>query len=351
MLKEMLKEKNLPGLKTREEMLEILQREEYGYLPPKPDSVEFNVIEKSMVPVFCAGKAELSKIEIVSKIGDKTFAFPMYATLPTKPGKYPFFVHINFRPYVPDMYMPTEELIDNGFAVLSFCYQDVTSDDNDFTNGLAGVLYGEDTKEETRGISDPGKIAMWAWAAHRVMDYAQTLDCLDLSKAIVCGHSRLGKTALVAGATDERFTVAYSNDSGTGGAAIARGKIGERIEDSCTMVSYWYCNKYKSYVNRENEMPFDQHYLLASVAPRRVYVASAEQDSWADPSHEMLSCVAASGAYEKMGLKGLVCENRLPQAGDIFHDGYIGYHMRTGAHFFSREDWLRVIEYVKKHLW
>ncbi len=344
MLKEMLKEKKLPELLSREEMLDILQKEEYGYLPPKPDSVEFQV--KPVLPNFCAGKAVLNKVEITSKMGDKTFTFPAYATIPTKPGKYPFYIHINFRSEVPDRYMPTEELVDNGFAVLSFCYQDVTSDDGDMTNGLAGVLFPDGKREAT----DPGKIAMWAWAAHRVMDYAQTLECLDLSKSIVCGHSRLGKTALVTGATDERFAMAHSNDSGCSGAAITRGKVGESVADICKVFPYWFCENYYKYANNEDAMPFDQHYLIASIAPRKAYVASAVEDTWADPSHEMLTCVAASDAYEKMGLKGFICEDRLPKIGDSFHEGNIGYHLRSGTHYFGREDWLIDMEYVKKHL-
>ena len=139
--------------------------------------------------------------------------------------------------------MPTEELVDNGFAVLSFCYKDVTSDDGDITDGLAGVLY-EDGK---RGPTDAGKIAMWAWAAHRVLDLAENFEALDMTRAIVCGHSRLGKTALLAGATDERVFVAHSNDSGCSGAAITRDKDGEKVSDITTRFPYWFCeNYYKS---------------------------------------------------------------------------------------------------------
>ncbi|MBQ2859273.1 MAG: hypothetical protein IJE82_02830, partial [Alphaproteobacteria bacterium] len=134
---------------------------------------------------------------------------------------HPFFVHVNFRDLNPDRYMPTEELIDNGFAVLSIYYNDVATDDGDFTKGLAGVLY-PDGKRKTD--TDCGKIAMWAWAAQRALDYAETIpQKLDMKRSVVCGHSRLGKTALLAGATDERFAFSYSNDSGCSGAAIARG--------------------------------------------------------------------------------------------------------------------------------
>lgn len=139
---------------------------------------------------------------------------------------------------------------------------------------------------------------MWAWAAQRVLDYAQTLDeLLDLDCAIVCGHSRLGKTALLAAATDKRFAFAYSNDSGCSGAAITREKQGENVKDICERFPYWFCENYKLYIDNEQNMPFDQHYLLASIAPRKVLVGSAAEDIWADPISEFLCCVAAGSVF------------------------------------------------------
>ena len=293
MFKEMLKERNLPKLLSRNEMLSILFKEEYGYLPQKPTNLSWKV-EENIVGNFCAGKAVLNKITIACEIGEKVFSFPFCVAIPTAEGKHPFFIHINFRDAVPDRYMPTEELIDNGFAIFSFCYKDVTSDNDDFTDGLAGVLYGDGKRKPT----DAGKIAMWAWAAHRVMYYAQTLkSVLDLKNAIVCGHSRLGKTALLTAATDERFAFAYSNDSGCGGAAIIRKKKGETVNDICKTFSYWFCENYKKYIDNEENMPFDQHYLLAGIAPRKVLIGSAAEDHWADPVSEQLCCMASSGAF------------------------------------------------------
>ena len=344
MLENLLKEKNLPAFKTREEMLDILQKEEYGYMPPVPESTEYKVTE-NYIPNFCAGKAISQKVEIVTKICGKEFSFPCYVTIPSKEGKHPFFICINFRDNVPDRYIPVEEIIDNGFAVLSFCYSDVTSDSGDLTDGLSGVLY----ENGKRNPSDAGKIAMWAWAAQRVMDYAQTLDCLNFDLSIVCGHSRLGKTALLTAATDERFKFAFSNDSGCSGAAISRGKIGESVENICKAFPYWFCENYQKYANNEENMPFDQHFLAASVAPRYVYIASAKEDTWADPDSEMLTCVAVSEVYEKYGKTGFVCPDRLPQVGDEFHEGSVGYHLRAGLHYFSREDWLKVIKFINKH--
>lgn len=344
MLKKILNEKNLPPLKSREEMLEILQREEYGYMPPKPDKMSYKVTD-DFIPNFCAGKVISQKVEITSVIGDKEFTFPIYVTIPVKEGKHPFFICINFRDDVPDRYIPTEEITDNGFAVLSFCYKDITSDDGDFTNGLAGILYENGKRDKT----SPGKIAMWAWAMQRVLDYACGVEKLDKTCVIGCGHSRLGKTALLAGATDERFTCAYSNDSGCSGAAITRGKDGENVSEICKRFSYWFCENYLKYIDKEYEMPFDQHYLAAAIAPRLVYVASAKEDTWADPNAEMLTCVAIDEVYEKYGMKGFICEDRLPRVGDEFHEGNVGYHLRAGLHYFSREDWQKVMKFINRH--
>lgn len=342
MLKKMLKERKLPEFKSREEMLDIMQKEVYGYLPEPPESISFEE-HRNFVYDFCANRATLTKVDITVKVcGGKEFTFPIYVAIPRKGDKHPFFVHINFRDNVPDRYMPTEEILDLGCAVISFCYKDITSDDGDFTDGLAGVLY-EDGKRPSDGA---GKIAMWAWAAQRALDYAETLDCLDMEKAVVCGHSRLGKTALFTAATDERFKFAYSNDSGCSGMAITRDKIGETVEKIYTRFPYWFCENYSKYMGKEHEMPFDQHYLTACIAPRFLYGASASGDSWADPVSEQLNCVAVSEYYEKMGLKGFVCD-RVAEIGDKFHEGTIGYHLRDGAHYFAREDWQWLIEFVK----
>lgn len=333
---------SLPDLRSREEMLDILQKEEYGYMPSLPDELSFT-LEENTVNNFCAGKAVLNKVTANCRINGKPFSFPFYASVPTSEGKHPFFVHINFRDNVPDIYQPTEEIIDNGFAVLSFCYKDVTSDDNDFTNGLAGVLY----ENGLRGERDAGKLAMWAWAAQRVLDFAYTRpDLFDLGSATVCGHSRLGKTALLTAATDERFAFAYSNDSGCSGAALSRARLGETIEVISRVFPFWFCPCYRKYADNEVNLPFDQHYLIASIAPRRVLIGSASEDEWAGPESEFLACVAASDAFDN----GIVHNGVIPQAPDKLLSGDVGYHIRHGKHYFSRTDWHRLMEFVNLHI-
>lgn len=341
MLHAMINDRNLPELKSREEMLEILLREEYGYLPPKPEQLTFEEAGK-IHPSIAAGKACCNKVIAHCVIDGKTFEFPFAAILPLDGKQHPFFVFLSFDSNIPDRYLPAEELVDHGYGILAVDYQAVSSDGPDMTDGLAGVLFAEGK----RGPTDPGKLSMWAWAAHRLLDYAGTReDCLDMSCAIVAGHSRLGKTALLAGATDERFKFVYSNNSGCSGAAISRGKEGETVAKITNRFPYWFCENYKQYAENESAMPFDQHYLLASVAPRFVCVGSGTEDAWADPISEFLSCVAAKEAFGGAFTHG----DSLPQPDETFLDGRIGYHLRTGTHYFSRPDWHRLMAFVEGH--
>ena len=326
---------------NHDEIIDLLSREEYGYLPEAPLEV---TVEEEIDQSFCPGKTIMRHLRITCKTKNGDFTFPANYNCPISDKPVPCFILINFRDCVPDKYLPSEEIADHGYAVISFCYKDVTSDDNDFTNGLAGLIYGD----RERGDTDPGKISMWAWAAMRVMDYAQTCDELQKDRISVVGHSRLGKTALWAGALDHRFYCAFSNDSGCSGAAIARGTTGETIAAICNAFPCWFCKNYLKYADNEDSMPFDQHFLLAANAPHRVYVASGSEDGWACPKNEYQSCIEAGKYYENLGLLGFISDKKLPEIGDRFHDGYVGYHLREGRHRLSRHDWLGFIAYLDK---
>ena len=335
--------KNLPLLrKDKKEMIELMLREEYGILPAAPFSVtaETEKTDKS----FCAGKAPLKRIKLCCQAEWGEFSFPVYFVCPRSDDKIPCFIHINFRDLIPDRYQPTEELVDNGYATLTFCYEDISSDNADFTDGLAGIVY----KDGKRDSHQCGKIGLWAWAAMAVMNYAMSLRELDSERISVVGHSRLGKTALLAGALDERFFCAFSNDSGCGGAALSRGKTGETVAKIVERFPYWFCENFKKYADREDSLPFDQHWLIAANAPHRVYVASAVEDTWAHPENEYLSCVAASPCFESAGLEGLVTSDATPKLGKAYHTGYIGYHMRDGVHYLSRKDWHYYLRFLSE---
>ena len=335
---------------TRAELLRIMCEKEYGTPVPAPESLSFE--EGAVVTKFCAGLGIQFPVTAHTVVLGKPFDFTFTVSLPiTADGPVPFFVFCNFHRGEPNMYLPVEEIIDRGFAVLHVNYQDVTSDDGDFSNGLAACLYPDAT--ESRDAYAPGKIQMWAWANMRMMDYAMTCKKLDPRNGAVIGHSRLGKTALVTGMLDERFRYVISNNAGCSGDAISRRKQGERIRDITDRFPYWFCENYKTYVDMDSSrgsMDFDQHFLLASLAPRIVMVGAAYEDNWADPDSEQLCCVAASPAWEALGEVGYVSPDRNPWIGDHFNDGNVCFHMRRGCHFLSRLDWNAYMDTIEKKM-
>lgn len=326
----------------REEIKKLICETEYGLLPPEPDSI--SVKEYEADSSFCASKATYKKIGITVRCGDKSFEFPVRLVIPNTLKKHRTIIFLNFRDKIPDKYLPAEEICDNDFAFAVICYEDITSDNDDFSNGLAGLFF-----QNERRNCDAGKLALWAWSAMRVMDFLETQSFADLKNVAVAGHSRLGKTALLTAALDERFAFAYSNDSGSCGAALSRGKSGERIADITSRFPFWFCPAFTNFANRENELPFDQHFLLSLIAPRKLYVSSAKDDAWADPRSELLSCAAASPVYELAGEHGLIFDGCFPKGETSYHSGSIGYHIRCGTHYLGRYDWNEFMSFMLKH--
>ena len=323
------------------ELQQLLCREAYGRLPPPPQ--QLSVREVAVDERFCAGNAPLRQLRLTVTLPRGQFTFPVSLAVPTAHRPCPLVVFISFRPNMPDKYLPVEELTDRGWAVASFCYLNVTSDNSDFHDGLAGAL------EVDRSLPDaPGKLILWAWAAMRVLDHVRTLPEVDARRVAVAGHSRLAKAALLAGGLDTRFFAVLANEPGTLGGALTRGKTGEQLEDVCDTFPHFFCPHLREYVGREAELPFDQHHLLALIAPRKLYVASAAQDLWADPVSEFLGCCAADTAWQALGVPGLLCPDRLPRLGEAFSDGSLGYHVRPGEHYLSRYEWQRFLDFLDR---
>lgn len=365
-INKLLQERQLPDILSREEMVTQLLDNEYGYVPNLP--YQINISEPEKVEArYCCGTVCHSRVQMTVTTVHGSHTFPIQCILHTDGTPRPFFLFLSFRHDIPGKTYPTEEIADNGFDVLSVCYTDITSDNDDFSNGIAGLFLPNGQEHN----SDCGKIALWAWAVARIMDYAQTLPQLDMTQAAIVGASRLGKTAFVSAMLDTRFRYAFSVVSGCCGAALARGNsglpgqiqynpddlfnfeqdftTGETVRDLLKNFPFWMCKNFQKYAISNIPDTFDQHFLTASIAPRFSYISSASWDAWADPVSEFLGGAAASAAYEKLGLPGLKHSGTLPQPGDTFHEGRIGYHLRPGPHFLCRYDWLKYMAYIKKH--
>ena len=339
----------------RAEILELFRENVYGRSPGKPERLRFDVLEHKTEVMN--GSATLKRIAIVSSQSGREHRFELTLFLPSaRKGGVPVFLLLNNRPAAntdptrkeKSGFWPAERLIERGYGIAALQVGDLAPDDKaHFRDGVIKVFEG--TAEGERPANAWAALAAWAWGASRAMDYLVTDPAVDKSKVVVVGHSRGGKAALWAGAEDERFAMVVSNESGEGGAALSRRNYGETVARITETFPHWFARNYTGFAGHEASLPVDQHMLLSLIAPRLLYVASADEDLWSDPRGEFTSLALSSPVFSLWG-DPPIAVSAMPALQTPLSIGRRGYHIRLGSHNLTPYDWERFVDFAES-LW
>lgn len=361
--------------KRRPELFAMFEHEMFGRAPGRPEQLHFETVYRDTEAL--GGKAVRKEVKVhFDNTGDHYLRLLIYTPAGAK-GAVPAFLGINFKgnwavspeegismptPEELERYgrvetlergvhafrWPVEEILAAGYGVATFYTGDVDPDFDDcFENGVHPLFFkpGQDYPEP----DEWGTIAAWAWGLSRALDYLETDADVDASRVAVIGHSRLGKTALWAGAADTRFAMVISNDSGNCGAALTCRKFGETVARVNYWNPQWFCDNFMKYNFNVEALPFDQHELIALIAPRPVCIGSATEDYYADPRGEFLAAKGASSVYELFGLEGL-SGAEFPEPDTYVGEGPLRYQLRSGKHNILIADWRQYLKFADKYL-
>ncbi len=332
----------------RPEIISLFTENVYGPITNELDDIRFDLINETENPY--PEISVLKEVDIkVSRQGNQ-HSMNLKVFLPRKKGgPFPVFLLISHRNVMgllenmEDEFFPVADIIGRGYAAAIFDVEDVSPDDKKrFTQGILDTLYPEQLNKANgmRGL------AAWAWGAARAMDYFEKNPDINETKAIVVGHSRGGKAALWAGANDSRWAITVANESGCGGAALSKRKFGETVERINSSFPYWFNDNFKTFNGKEECLPFDQHQLIATIAPRAVYVASAIEDQWSDPKGEFLSLKLGSRVYSEIYGRSLDFSENFQNSQRTIHKPSVGYHLRDGIHNLNLHDWERFMDFT-----
>ncbi|MBT4521085.1 MAG: acetylxylan esterase [Halieaceae bacterium] len=354
---------------NREELLAQFSEHIYGQTPGKLLSVQSRVVESGRLALN--GKAQRQQVELDIQ-GHKVIVLIYRPNNVSEPV--PAFLGLNFRGNhtISDEHSvllteswvrkeeehgvlsnratdanrgyrvrryPLEMIIDRGYALVTAYYGDFYPDHG---GGLVNSVHG--LFRNDNNAAEWGAIGAWSWGMSRILDYLEENQGVDASRVVAIGHSRLGKASLWAAAQDLRFAAAISNNSGAVGAALSRRQFGETVKIITAMFPHWFTAEFKNYAGQEGNLPVDQHQLIALLAPRPVYVASASEDSWADPRGEFLATRAAAEVYRLYGMATSEF-SAMPAAGEALA-GPIAYHLRAGKHDLLDFDWRHFLDFA-----
>jgi hypothetical protein len=336
----------------RPELVKIFEENMYGRVPDPPKGMKFHV---KTTPAL-NGNAIRKEVTIAFPGHEDGPSLHVLVYLPAHDSKpVPLFLGLNFSgnaaaedPAKDAAHWPFAKLVHHGYALATMWTGDMAPDnDKTLHSGVYSLFYKPGQTE--RAPDDWGAIAAWGWGLSRALDYFETDAAVDAKRVAVIGHSRNGKAAVWAGARDTRFAMVVSNESGEGGAALSRRNFGETVRDLNSSFPHWFCKNYRKYDGRADESPVDSNLLLSLIAPRPLYVASAQGDLWSDPKGEFLGALGAGPVYRLLGAKGLPSP-QFPGAEHPAIDSSVGYHMRTGKHDITEYDWEEYLRFADLHM-
>ena len=359
--------------KRRPELMEVFSSLEYGRTPKEKIRVAYTLIEEN--PNALGGLATMQQVRLRFEGNGRHINTLLLAYIPNaRKGRVPVMIGYNFRgnhsitpdesiiysPYFAQLAnradpllergnqssrWPLEMIIRRGYALVTMCYQDMFPDNAKGRPESAAALFS-DYRGKPLAEDAWQALGVWAWGSSRIADWVEQQPWADKERLAIMGHSRQGKAALWAGAQDTRFRVVISNDSGCGGAALSKRVYGESVAKITTTFPHWFCPAFSRYAQHEADLPFDQHELIALMAPRHVYVASAEEDNWADQRGEFLAAYHAGPVFELYGLQGLGTDRMPAIHQPIMHR--VAYHIRAGKHDVTDYDWTCYLDFCDK---
>jgi len=332
----------------RPEIIEQFRKNVFGRVPTTQYQEKFKMA--SLDTHALDGTATQREIEIKIDADGKSLSFHLVLTTPNNGGHGvpvfllidPWFTENNTPKWkANDEYWPVKDAIKRGYGMAVFNAAELDPDNFDnFRNGIHEVLDIYPRPDDAWGT-----LAAWAWGASRCMDYLVTDKNVAHDKVAIVGHSRAGKTALWAGAEDTRFAMVVSNESGAGGAALARRRYGETVARLNSAFPHWYCSNYNKFSNNEDALPVDMHMLLALTAPRALYVDCADEDLWGDPHGSYLSLFYSLPVFKLLGMNSDLSENMPPLNKQVI-SGRVGFHIRDGAHNLLLRDWNQFMDFA-----